>query len=102
MIVKKKRTRLVIVAVIGVVLLATVFSYASPKLRASLFVHAYHDLIEEGLTAGNVGLLSRKTGMLLRIFPRVCISRLADTITSVSPARVNVSPNGSITAEFPP
>jgi len=53
MIVKKKRTRLVIVAVIGVVLLATVFSYASPKLRASLFVHAYHDLIEEGLTAGN-------------------------------------------------
>lgn len=50
---KKKGTRLIIATVISVVFLATVFSYASPKLRASLFVRAYHDLIEESLAAGN-------------------------------------------------
>ena len=50
---KTKRTRIIVVAVIGIVLLATVFSHANPKLRTILFVHAYHDLIEEGLAAGN-------------------------------------------------
>ena len=50
---KKKRTRIILAAIIGVVLLASALCYANPKIRTSLFVHAYHDLIEEGLAAGN-------------------------------------------------
>ena len=50
---KRKRTKIIIAALIGIVLLASVFCYANPKIRTSLFVYAYHDLIEEGLAAGN-------------------------------------------------
>ena len=50
---KRRRTKIIIAAVIGIVFLVSVFCYANPKIRTSLFVHAYHDLIEEGLAAGN-------------------------------------------------
>jgi len=51
--VKKKRTKIIVAAAIGVVLLASALCYANPRTRTSLFVHVYHDRIEEGLAAGN-------------------------------------------------
>lgn len=50
---KKKRIRPIIAAIVGAALLISVFCYANPKLRVSLFVHTYHNLIEKGLTDGN-------------------------------------------------
>lgn len=51
---KKKRTIKIIVAAFACILLVSVIGiYSIPKLRVSLFVHAYHDLIEENLAVGN-------------------------------------------------
>ena len=44
---------MIVAAVIGIALLALALCYANPKIRTSLFVYAYHDLIEESLAAGN-------------------------------------------------
>lgn len=51
---KKKKTIIIVAAVLSCILLVSVISiYAVPKLRVSLFVHIYHDQIEESLAAGN-------------------------------------------------
>ena len=48
---KKKRKWIIAVIIVLIVALGSVYSI--PKLRVSLFVHSYHELIEEALAAGN-------------------------------------------------
>ncbi len=48
---KKKRTIIITVAII--LLLAVVSIFCIPKIRVSLFVHSYHELIEEALADGH-------------------------------------------------
>lgn len=51
---KDKKSRIRSVAVIGIVLLlvmAVIFS--NPKFRTTMFVHSYHELIEESLALGH-------------------------------------------------
>lgn len=48
---KKKRKWIIAVIIVLIVALGSVYSI--PKLRVSLFVHSYHELIEDGLAAGN-------------------------------------------------
>lgn len=48
---KKKRKWIIAIIIVLIVALGSVYSI--PKLRVSLFVHSYHELIEDGLAAGN-------------------------------------------------
>ena len=48
---KKKRKWIFVIVIAFVVALVGIYSV--PKLRVSLFVHGYHELIEDGLAAGN-------------------------------------------------
>ena len=48
---KKKRKWIIAIIIVLIVALGSVYSI--PKLRVSLFVHSYHELIEEALAAGN-------------------------------------------------
>ena len=48
---KKKRKWIIAVIIVLIVALGSVYSI--PKLRVSLFVHSYHELIEDGLAGGN-------------------------------------------------
>ncbi len=51
---KRKRMLKIGAMAFGCLLLAAVISiYSIPKLRTTLFVHSYHELIEESLSAGN-------------------------------------------------
>ena len=47
----KKRKWIIAIIIVLIVALGSVYSI--PKLRVSLFVHSYHELIEEALAAGN-------------------------------------------------
>lgn len=47
------KKRKCIIAIIIVLIVALGSIYFIPKLRVSLFVHSYHELIEDGLVAGN-------------------------------------------------
>ena len=49
----KKGIKIGIVVIVGIFVLTVVSIYSIPKLRVSLFVNIYHELIEEGLTAGH-------------------------------------------------
>ena len=48
---KKKRKWIIAIIIVLIVALGSVYSI--PKLRVSLFVHSYHEQIEEALAAGN-------------------------------------------------
>ena len=48
---KKKRKWIIAIIIVLIVALGSVYSIS--KLRVSLFVHSYHELIEEALAAGN-------------------------------------------------
>ena len=48
---KKKRKWIFVMVILLIVALVSIYSV--PKLRVSLFVHSYHELIEDGLAAGN-------------------------------------------------
>ena len=47
-IMKKKKVTVAVATVVCIIFAATIFVHANPKLRTTLFVHAYHDLMEEG------------------------------------------------------
>ena len=49
----KKGIKIGIVVLVCIFVLTVVSIYSIPKLRISLFVNMYHELIEEGLTAGH-------------------------------------------------
>ena len=50
---KKRIIKTVSLCLVCLLLVSVVCVYAIPKLRVTLFVHTYHDLIEESLPAGN-------------------------------------------------
>ena len=49
----KKRTKICIIVFTCILVLSVVSIYSIPKLRVTLFVNAYHELIKEGLKAGH-------------------------------------------------
>ena len=49
----KKGIRIFAVVLACICILTVVSIYSIPRLRVSLFVHTYHEWIEEGLTAGH-------------------------------------------------
>ena len=51
---KKKRVIIITTIALACLLFISAISiYAIPKLRVNIFVHTYHELIEESLSAGN-------------------------------------------------
>lgn len=50
---KKKVIKIVAVILLCIVLVSAIGIYFIPQLRVNLFVHSYHELIEEGLANGN-------------------------------------------------
>ena len=50
---KKKIIIMVAVTLVCILLVSAISIYTVPKLRVSLFVHFYHDLIEDSLAAGH-------------------------------------------------
>ena len=49
----KKTKRIAVITFMCVLFLAAISIYAIPKLRVLLFVNVYHEMIEDGLKAGN-------------------------------------------------
>ena len=49
----KKGIKIGFIVLVCVLLLSALTIYAIPQLRVKLFVNTYHELIEEGLKAGN-------------------------------------------------
>ena len=49
----KKGIKIGFIVLVCVLLLSALSIYAIPQLRVTLFVNTYHELIEEGLKAGN-------------------------------------------------
>lgn len=49
----KKRLKLGVIVVICLLALTVISIYSVPQLRVTLFVNLYHELIEEGISAGN-------------------------------------------------
>lgn len=50
---KKKIIKIIVAAFAGILLVSAISIYSIPKLRVSLFVHFYHDWIEESLAVGH-------------------------------------------------
>lgn len=50
---KKKTIKNIVATFVGIMLVSAISIYSIPKLRVSLFVHFYHDLIEESLAVGH-------------------------------------------------
>jgi len=51
---KKKRViKITTIALVCLLLISAISIYAIPKLRVNVFVHTYHELIEESLSVGN-------------------------------------------------
>ena len=50
---KKQVIKITTIALACLILISAISIYAIPKLRVTLFVHTYHELIEESLSAGN-------------------------------------------------
>ena len=50
---KKKTVKIVVVFLVCILIVSAICIFTVPKLRTTLFVHLYHELIEDGLTAGN-------------------------------------------------
>ena len=69
---------------------------------AAILIGALAGVIIKWLACHLSGRLSRKTGMVLRIFTSFSISQVAVSNSSSVPARARVSPQGSMMAELPP
>ena len=50
---KKKTIKIVVASLVCILIVSAICISTVPKLRTTLFVHLYHELIEDGLTVGN-------------------------------------------------
>ena len=50
---KKKTIKIVVASLVCILIVSSICISTVPKLRTNLFVHLYHELIEDGLTVGN-------------------------------------------------
>ena len=50
---KKKKAKIVAIGLACILFVVVICVYASPRSRVSLFVHSYHQLIEESLAGGH-------------------------------------------------
>lgn len=50
---KKKKVKIVAIGLACILFVVVICVYASPRSRVSLFVHSYHQLIEESLAVGH-------------------------------------------------
>ena len=50
---KKKKAKIVAIGLACILFVVVICVYASPRSRVSLFVHSYHQLIEESLAVGH-------------------------------------------------
>ena len=49
----KRKIKTIVIVLACLILISVIGVYAVPKLRVNLFVHTYHEMIEESLSVGN-------------------------------------------------